>query len=129
MTGGYVYRGSQVTSLTGRYLFGDFGFGGIWAWIAEERKMPREPTLLSETQLAISSFAQGNDGELYVVNYGSGPNTGTLHRIVFQAAAAGGMAPSTLSATGCVNPSNVNATRAGTDSVLDQRSILVRQCA
>ncbi|MET0535686.1 MAG: PQQ-dependent sugar dehydrogenase, partial [Steroidobacter sp.] len=33
ITGGYVYRGSQTTGLFGRYLFGDFATGRIWAWI------------------------------------------------------------------------------------------------
>ena len=129
VTGGYVYRGSQLTNLAGRYLFADFGFGRIWAWIAENAELPRQPTLLSETQFGISSFAQGNDGELYVVDYGGGADTGTLHRIVFQAAAAGGMAPSEVERDRLRQPIERDATRAGTDPVLDQRSILVRQRA
>ncbi len=98
ITGGYVYRGSQSTSLAGRYLFGDFGSGRIWAWLAENAAQPREPTQLLETGLNIASFGQGNDGELYVVNYG-----GTLHRINFQASAGTGTAPRSLSDTGCVS--------------------------
>ena len=31
MTGGYVYRGKSAPSLTGKYLFGDFGSGRLWA--------------------------------------------------------------------------------------------------
>ena len=108
-----MYRGPQTTNLTGRYLFGDFGSGRIWAWIAENASQPRQPTLLLDSALAISSFGQGNDGELYVVNWGSGPNTGTLHRVVFQAATGGAMAPSTLSATGCVNPTNTTQPASG----------------
>jgi uncharacterized repeat protein (TIGR03806 family) len=102
ITGGYVYRGNQASGLTGRYLFGDFGSGRIWAWIAEQAAQPRQPTQLLDTDLNISSFGEGNDGELYVVNYG-----GTLHRIVFDAPPIGGAVPQTLSATGCVNPDNV----------------------
>lgn len=98
ITGGYVYRGSQDTSLTGRYVFGDFGSGRIWAWIAENATQPRAPTQLLDTDLNIASFGQGNDGELYVVNYG-----GTLHRIDFQAGAGGNTAPELLSDTGCVS--------------------------
>lgn len=97
ITGGYVYRGSQSTSLVGRYLFGDFGSGRIWAWIAENAAQPREPTQLLDTDLNISSFGQGNDGELYVVNYG-----GTLHRINFTTSGASNTAPALLSQTGCV---------------------------
>jgi glucose/arabinose dehydrogenase len=80
ITGGYVYRGTQATNLTGRFLFGDFGSGRIWAWIPESAAQPRAPTQLLDTDLSIASFGQANDGELYIVNYG-----GTLHHIEFQA--------------------------------------------
>lgn len=89
ITGGYVYRGAQHSGLSGRYIFGDFASGWLFAWIAESAGV-REPTLLLESGLNISSFAQGNDGELYVVDYGGG-----LYRLVF----AGGTstaAPDTL---------------------------------
>jgi uncharacterized repeat protein (TIGR03806 family) len=103
ITGGYVYRGSQPTSLVGRYLFADFESGRIWAWIPNPNDpASRTPTQLLQTTLNISSFGQGNDGELYVVHY----TGGTLHRINFQGGGGGGTAPATLSATGCVNPAN-----------------------
>ena len=98
ITGGYVYRGPQSTSLTGRYIFGDFGSGRIWAWIPENATQPREPTLLLESNVSIASFAQGNDGELFVVDY-----FGTLHRVIFQPGTGGGTIPPTLSASGCVS--------------------------
>lgn len=108
ITGGYVYRGAQSTSLAGRYLFGDFGSGRIWAWIAESAVQPREPTQLLDTDLNISSFGQGNDGELYVVNYG-----GTLHRIDFIATGATDTAPRLLSDTGCVNSNDAKQPASG----------------
>lgn len=98
ITGGYVYRGTQNTSLLGRYLFGDFGSGRIWAWIAESAAEPREPTQLLDTELSIASFGQGNDGELYVVDYG-----GTLQRINFATVVGTNTAPRQLSDTGCVS--------------------------
>jgi len=82
ITGGFVYRGSQFSALYGRYVFGDFGSGRIWAWISPVN-IPRQPTQLADTSLNISSFAEAHDGELYAVNYGSGAN-GTLHHLVFQ---------------------------------------------
>ncbi len=108
ITGGYVYRGAQPTSLAGRFLFADFGSGRIFALIPEAATQPLQPTVLIDTDLNISSFGQGNDGELYVVNF-----AGTLHRIVFQASAATGMVPATLSATGCVNPSDAQQAASG----------------
>ncbi|MBB6092582.1 putative repeat protein (TIGR03806 family) [Povalibacter uvarum] len=109
ITGGYVYRGPQNTTLKGRYLFGDSGSGRIWAWLPERAtpQAPRAPTQLADTSLSIVSFGEGNDGELYVVNYNS------LHRIVFQAPAGGGTVPTSLSATGCVSASDAKQPAAG----------------
>ena len=108
ITGGYVYRGSQPTSLAGRYIFADFVSGRIWAWIPDPANpSSRAPTQLLQTNLNISSFAQGNDGELYAVHYG-----GTLHRINFQGG-GGGTVPTTLSATGCVSPANATQPASG----------------
>ena len=109
VTGGYVYRGTQTTSLRGRYLFGDFGSGRIFAWLPENTSAsaPRRATQLLASGLSIASFAQGNDGELYVVGYDS------LHRILFQAPAPGGNVPEKLSETGCVDASDVTKPAGG----------------
>ncbi len=77
VTGGYVYRGSAIPNLVGFYVFGDFGSGRIWA-VPSDSEPVVEPEELSDTPLSISSFAQDNAGELYVVDFGNG----TLHRIV-----------------------------------------------
>jgi uncharacterized repeat protein (TIGR03806 family) len=95
VTGGYVYRGSAIPQLVGRYVFGDFVTGRIWH-IARDTP----PTLTVgagfDSGLSISSFGQGEDGEILVVNY-----AGTLHRLV--AGTGGGAAVANqLSATGCV---------------------------
>jgi uncharacterized repeat protein (TIGR03806 family) len=94
-TGGFVYRGSAIPALHGRYVFGDFG-GALWS-IARDTA----PTLTLgaglSTGLQISSFGQDTDGEIYIVHLG-----GTLHRLV-QGAGAGRQIPSQLSQTGCVN--------------------------
>jgi glucose/arabinose dehydrogenase len=74
-TGGYVYRGSVIASLVGRYVFGDFISGRIFSILATT-----QPTLTLTSGfasgLSISSFGEGNDGELYAVDYG-----GELYRI------------------------------------------------
>lgn len=108
ITGGYVYRGPQTTGLTGRYLFGDFGSGRIWAWIAESAGQLREPTELLDTGLNISSFGEGNDGELYVVHYG-----GELHKITFVSSTGSNTAPQLLSETGCVGASDAKQPASG----------------
>ncbi len=74
-TGGYVYHGSAITSLVGRYVFGDFGSGRIFN-IAGTTQPTLTLTSGFESGLSISSFGEDNDGELYVVHYG-----GELYRI------------------------------------------------
>ena len=97
-TGGYVYRGSAISSLFGRYVFADFGTGNLW-------NIPRDtaPTLTVtsatalDTNLSVASFAEDVAGELYIVHLG-----GTLHRLV-QGTGGGRQIPTLLSDTGCVN--------------------------
>jgi glucose/arabinose dehydrogenase len=77
VTGGYVYRGSEIPDLEGFYVFGDFGSGRIWS-VASDSEQGVEPDELVDTSLSIASFAESNDGELYVIDIGAG----TIHRIV-----------------------------------------------
>jgi uncharacterized repeat protein (TIGR03806 family) len=100
ITGGYVYRGPQTTALRGRYIFGDFGSGTVWTLLPDNSGGYTRTSLVG-SGLAISSFAQANDGELYVVDYSGG-----LYRLVFQPGAGGGTIPSSLAASGCVDSSN-----------------------
>jgi uncharacterized repeat protein (TIGR03806 family) len=99
VTGGYVYRGTVIPGLVGRYLFGDFSSGLIF-----DIPNDTQPTITVTDGLAsalnISTFAEDNDGELYVVNMYR-----DLHRITGAGGSAGGVA-SQLSATGCVNAAN-----------------------
>ena len=80
ITGGYVYRGSAIASLAGRYVFGDFGSARIFALIPNGSTFTR--TELLRPSANISSFAQGSTGELYYLDYGGGifklvPGSGT----------------------------------------------------
>ncbi len=108
ITGGYVYRGPQATSLVGRYIFGDYVNGRIWAWLPE-RTTNREPTLLLASGFNIASFAQGNDGDLYALDH----SAGQLLRVVFRESGSAAPIPQTLTATGCVNPSNATQPAGG----------------
>lgn len=70
VTGGYVYRGADVSALVGRYVFGDFVSGRIFTHTPGSGD--RAPDELLDSSLSISSFAQGEDGEIYVVDYDGG---------------------------------------------------------
>ena len=100
IAGGYVYRGPQTTALRGRYVFGDFGSGRIWVLLPDNAGGYTRTDLVS-SGLSLSSFAQANDGESYVVDYSGG-----LYGLVFQTGAGGGAIPISLAATGCVDPGN-----------------------
>lgn len=68
VTGGYVYRGEEIASLKGLYVFGDFCSGSIWA-LNRQHNAQYESSLLIKSDLNIASFAQDNEGELYVISY------------------------------------------------------------
>lgn len=67
ITGGYVYRGSRVQGLIGKYIFADFATGAIWSATRNGNAFSRA-TLLTPG-INISAFGEGVDGEVYVVDY------------------------------------------------------------
>ena len=71
VTGGYVYRGTRFQGLVGRYIFADFGFGTIFSIDAAAQGVLNMTAGFS-SGLTPSSFGEGLDGELYVVDYGGG---------------------------------------------------------
>jgi glucose/arabinose dehydrogenase len=68
ITGGYVYRGTSVPSMRGRYLYGDYCSGTIWSLRSSGGKLRsgprREPFKIS----SLSSFGQDVAGELYATS-------------------------------------------------------------
>lgn len=107
ITGGYVYRGTAIPALVGRFVFGDFGSGNIFALLPDSDGALQVRQILS-TGAAISSFGQGNDGELYYVDIAAG----TLHKLVPDAAPVNPI-KTQLSQTGCMNPSDPTQPAAG----------------
>jgi glucose/arabinose dehydrogenase len=67
VTGGYVYRGSQIPSLVGYYVYGDFCSGEIWAVKAND-STSRVTLVGPGSGRLISSFGEGATGELFVVD-------------------------------------------------------------
>jgi glucose/arabinose dehydrogenase len=66
--GGYVYRGINIPSLNGYYLYADFGSGRVWALAWNGEDTCAAPIDLSG-QLIVSaptSFGEDSDGELYI---------------------------------------------------------------
>jgi len=79
IVGGYVYRGSNtnLSGLVGTYLFADFGFGTIWGLNPIAGDPSSTIQVLSNTNRQISSFAEDNSGELYILFW----SDGTIFRI------------------------------------------------
>ena len=78
VTGGYVYRGSRIPSLVGAYLYGDFCTGNIWA-LRHDGSQVVEQAMIADTDLQISSFAEGPDGEVYILSF-----TGEIARLALR---------------------------------------------
>jgi glucose/arabinose dehydrogenase len=76
ITGGYVYTGTDVPELQGKYVFGDFVSGMVWAMklpgpdlASNELSSARE---LGKWPFLVSSFGRDEAGELYLLDYAGG---------------------------------------------------------
>jgi hypothetical protein len=83
ITGGYVYNGSKIYFLQGYYLFADYCTGRIWAFTFIDNQISNLKELTKDINLAngkgtvyISSFGEGADGELYIIDY-----SGDIYRL------------------------------------------------
>jgi glucose/arabinose dehydrogenase len=77
VTGGYVYRGTRFPRFAGKYIYGDFCSGIIWAATrAQNGAVTTRPLL--DTNFFLSTFGEDLNGEIYVADY----TNGTLRRLV-----------------------------------------------
>jgi uncharacterized repeat protein (TIGR03806 family) len=100
VTGGFVYRGTKIPSLNGKYVFGDFGSGKIWA-LANQGNGNVSVELLLESQRNISSFGEDQNGELLVLDH-----RGSVLRLATKAQVKGDSFPFKISETGCFSSLN-----------------------
>ena len=69
ITGGAVYRGTEVDGLAGAYVFADYCTGIVRAVrVADDGQVTDERSFDDANQGEIVSFNQDNDGEIYVVS-------------------------------------------------------------
>jgi glucose/arabinose dehydrogenase len=81
ITGGYVYRGKALPALQGVYVYGDFDTGRIWGCRVDDAgKLLVNGELIDLRQnpkLAIASFGEDAQGELYILAF-----DGRIHKFV-----------------------------------------------
>ena len=99
ITGGYVYRGKAMPDLVGKYIYGDFVAGRIFA--LEGAAPDYRAVYLNEggPQPSISSFAQDSDGEIYALDW----TGGTIYQLTPGDPTSKPPFAALLSQTGCVN--------------------------
>lgn len=95
ITGGFVYRGSAITSLVGDYVFGDYCTGNIWA-LHLEGETATVRLLINGPEL-LTAFGRDQAGELYALYRG-----GAVYQLVDDSAPPSGDLPALLSQTGYV---------------------------
>lgn len=78
ITGGFVYRGSRIPALYGKYIYGDYVSRRIWALTYNFRTAATNEFLLQGAQL-ISAFGEDFNNEILVVGYNA---SGRIRRLV-----------------------------------------------
>lgn len=93
--GGYVYRGSRVPSLQGRYLYGDNSIGTIWALEWDPASQTVVENVVIGNTPGITSFAEDTSADVHVVTGG-----GTIYQFRELASGTPTDPPPRLSETG-----------------------------
>ena len=65
VTGGYVYRGTETPSLNGKYIYGDWCTGDIWALTYSSDGVTENEHLI-QSGINITSFGLDQDSELLI---------------------------------------------------------------
>jgi glucose/arabinose dehydrogenase len=69
VTGGYVYRGTEIPWLRGAYLYGDYCSGRLWMLRWSNGTVSDEQELIPNTGMNISGFGQDHGGEVWVLDH------------------------------------------------------------
>jgi glucose/arabinose dehydrogenase len=92
VTGGFVYRGSAIPSLVGKYVYGDFGTGRVWALSALTSPAVNQ-MIVDASSNSLSSFGEDQNRNIYFISYGNG----TLYKLTSSEAVNENFATSNIS--------------------------------
>ncbi len=98
--GGYVYRGSEIPTLQGTYVFGDATYAQVRALFYDQQGQPFWDVIGQTVTYGPTGFAQSLDGEIYFFRHG----IEKVYKLVNTAPPGGSTFPGLLSETGCVDP-------------------------
>lgn len=79
VTGGYVCRDKNLPGLNGKYIYGDFVSGNIWALTYSGKKAVNNE-LITTLSGGLSSFGEDSKSNLYLLAYG----TGKIYKLISQ---------------------------------------------
>jgi uncharacterized repeat protein (TIGR03806 family) len=112
VVGGFVYRGSAMPKLVGAYVYGDTNSRTVWGLFSDPVGKTTRYSIGHVYDGKPHVFAEGNDGELYVMRARPSPQ-GPRKLVPAQSAGASEF-PARLSQTGCVDPSDPRTPAPGT---------------
>ncbi|MEO6001122.1 MAG: PQQ-dependent sugar dehydrogenase [Chitinophagaceae bacterium] len=71
VTGGYVCRDKNLPDLLGKYIYGDYTTGNVWALTYVGKKAVKNE-LIAKITSGLSSFGEDSKNNLYLLAYGNG---------------------------------------------------------
>ncbi len=99
VTGGFVYRGSEIPELFGRYLFIDFVTQRLFA-LVDNQDGTYSWEILLDSSVSTSAMAEDENGEIYLLRYGKG----FIHRLRQSGGVSNNTIPDNLFDTQCIQP-------------------------
>jgi glucose/arabinose dehydrogenase len=72
VTGGYVCRDKNLPGLIGKYVYGDYASGNIWALTSSGKQATANDLIGKVNANSLSSFGEDSNSNLYILNYGDG---------------------------------------------------------
>jgi glucose/arabinose dehydrogenase len=78
ITGGFVYRGTEISELQGLYVYGDFVSGRIWTLDFSDLDNPVNAELM-RADFSVSSFGTDQSNELYLCGF-----DGKIYRLGYE---------------------------------------------
>jgi glucose/arabinose dehydrogenase len=72
VTGGYVSRDKNLPGLNGRYVYGDYVSGNIWALASSGKTAVSNDLIGTFPANSLSSFGEDSNSNLYLLNYKDG---------------------------------------------------------